>query len=68
MWERMEFWQELKSQTGSTEASWQSMSTDVPLKRFARPDEIAQAIIYLASDESSFVTASDLIIDGGYTA
>jgi 3(or 17)beta-hydroxysteroid dehydrogenase len=68
MWESMEFWQELKNQTGSDEASWQSMSGDVPLKRFARPDEIAQAILYLASDESSFVTASDLVIDGGYTA
>jgi NAD(P)-dependent dehydrogenase (short-subunit alcohol dehydrogenase family) len=40
----------------------------VPLKRFAHPDEIAQAILYLASDESRYVTGSELVIDGGYTA
>jgi len=44
------------------------MSEGVPLKRFARAEEIAQAILYLASDESSFVTAANLVIDGGYTA
>lgn len=44
------------------------MAEGVPLKRFARVEEIAQAILYLASNESSFVTATDLVIDGGYTA
>jgi NAD(P)-dependent dehydrogenase (short-subunit alcohol dehydrogenase family) len=68
MWERMELWRELKDTTGSVEESWQLLAQGVPLKRFAQPEEIAQAILYLASDESSFVTASDLVIDGGYTA
>lgn len=68
MWESMEFWQEMKAQTGNAEASWQALSQDVPLKRFAKPDEIAAAILYLASDESAFVTAAELVIDGGYTA
>lgn len=68
MWESMDFWEEIKKSAGSEEAGWQAISADVPLKRFARPDEIAQAILYLSSDESSFVTASDLVIDGGYTA
>ena len=36
--------------------------------RLGRPDEIAGAAVYLASDDASFVTGSDLLVDGGYTA
>lgn len=38
-----------------------------PLKRYARPEEIAYYAIYLLSDASSFTTGSNLIIDGGFT-
>ena len=38
------------------------------LNRLAEPDEIARAALYLASDASAFMTGSDLLIDGGYTA
>jgi NAD(P)-dependent dehydrogenase (short-subunit alcohol dehydrogenase family) len=38
------------------------------IKRCADPREIAQAILFLASDEASFVTGSHLMVDGGYTA
>jgi len=40
----------------------------VPLGRFGKPEEIAYGVLYLASDESSFVTGSELVIDGGRTA
>lgn len=40
----------------------------VPLGRFAQPKEIAKMALYLASDESSWVTGSVFVIDGGYTA
>jgi NAD(P)-dependent dehydrogenase (short-subunit alcohol dehydrogenase family) len=40
---------------------------DTPQQRYATPDELGPAIVYLASDASSFVTGSVLIIDGGYT-
>ena len=40
----------------------------VPLGRVGRPEEIAYGVLYLASDESSFVTGSEVVIDGGRTA
>lgn len=41
---------------------------DTPLGRVGRPEEVAYGVLYLASDESSFVTGSELVIDGGRTA
>jgi dihydroanticapsin dehydrogenase len=38
------------------------------LKRIAEPREVAQAILFLASDEASFITGENLMVDGGYTA
>lgn len=39
-----------------------------PLGRDGKPEEVAYGVLYLASDESAFVTGSELVIDGGYTA
>jgi len=38
------------------------------LNRLGEPREVANAILFLASDESSFITATHLMVDGGYTA
>ncbi len=40
----------------------------LPMGRIGKPEEVAYGVIYLASDESSFVTGSELVIDGGTTA
>lgn len=39
-----------------------------PLGHVGEPDDIAWGVVYLASDESKFMTGSELVIDGGYTA
>ena len=44
------------------------MVSRIPLGRYGQPEEVALAVIYLASDESAFVTGSELVIDGGWTA
>jgi NAD(P)-dependent dehydrogenase (short-subunit alcohol dehydrogenase family) len=47
---------------------WRDASRAEPVGRNAQPEEIANAILFLASDESSFVTGAPLIVDGGYLA
>ena len=44
------------------------MVSRIPLGRYGEPEEVAYGVLYLASDESSFVTGSELVIDGGWTA
>lgn len=43
-------------------------SKTIPVRRFGQPVEIATAIVFLASDESSYMTGSEVTVDGGYTA
>lgn len=45
-----------------------AVTAKTPVGRLGEPDDIAWAVVYLASDESRFVTGSSLVVDGGYTA
>lgn len=50
------------------DAAYRQMSATQAIGRMGRPEEIAAAVLYLASDEAAFVTGSALIIDGGWSA
>src|SRR5437762_3458710 len=48
--------------------AYKRMVSRIPLGRYGEPDEVAYGVLYLASDEAAFVTGSELVIDGGWTA
>jgi NAD(P)-dependent dehydrogenase (short-subunit alcohol dehydrogenase family) len=51
-----------------TDAIRKEFETSIPLGRIAQPREIAYVALFLASDESSFMTGAELVVDGGFTA
>jgi NAD(P)-dependent dehydrogenase (short-subunit alcohol dehydrogenase family) len=53
--------------TGTAERK-AGLAATVPLNRIGRPEEIAQTIMFLASDQASFVTGASYLVDGGKTA
>ena len=67
IWQALPTWGRLVAEYGE-EGAYRAMASAVPFKRFAKPEEIARGIIYLASDAASYVTGSELVIDGGATA
>ena len=52
----------------NTEEKKQRRLVHVPMGRFGEAKEMAQAALYLASDESSYVTGTEFMVDGGITA
>ena len=56
-------WNELRNM--DIEGTMHYISTNVPMKRFGEPMEIANAIAFLASDKASFITGAEICVDGG---
>jgi NAD(P)-dependent dehydrogenase (short-subunit alcohol dehydrogenase family) len=57
---------ELIGSSGAGQQRLKMLSTTVPLGRLGRPEEIAKAVVFLASDDASFITGVDLFVDGGF--
>jgi NAD(P)-dependent dehydrogenase (short-subunit alcohol dehydrogenase family) len=51
-----------------TPAAIQAFAETFPMKRLGQPSELANAVLFLASDEAAFVTGAILAVDGGQTA
>ncbi len=54
--------------SGDAETMQKHLESLHPIGHLGEPDDVAYGVLYLASDESKFVTDSELVIDGGYTA
>ena len=57
--------QEEARQLGIAKEQFFAQAADRPLKRIGRPEDIAQAVLYLVSDRAAFVTGTVLVVDGG---
>jgi len=62
------YWTDIFAKSNDVAALRKNLEQRHPMERLARPEEIAKAILYLASDESSFCTGSTLVVDGGWAA
>ena len=58
----------LAKQGGDREANLRSLASGIPMRRIASPDEVARCVVFLASSQASYVTATTLAVDGGSDA
>ena len=58
----------LREQDGDLEENLKAFSSGIPMKRIADPSEIARCVVFLASDDASYMTGANLVVDGGNDA
>lgn len=63
MWEPV-----LGSGASFNQALHDKISSKIPMKRFGKPEEVAQAVVFLASDAASYITGTTIVVDGGAQA
>jgi NAD(P)-dependent dehydrogenase (short-subunit alcohol dehydrogenase family) len=63
-----QIWQDIQRAAPGLEQCLEYWKSNIPMGRVGRPEEIAYAAVYLASDEASYVSGSNLLVDGGMTS
>ena len=58
---------DLTSDFSNNRSLYEASSSEIPLKRYAKPEEIAKAAVMLASDASDYMVGETIWVDGGYT-
>jgi NAD(P)-dependent dehydrogenase (short-subunit alcohol dehydrogenase family) len=67
MWEKEEFFRSMMVERGGSEEVYAAMSGSVPSQQFFSPEEVASTILFLASDASSHLSGTEVVMDRGHT-